>query len=246
MKANPSYKGKWYAPMIDNPAYIGEWAPRKIPNPNYFEDLNPVKSLNKIVSVQASVIDLIQLIMALKQGGVGIELWTMTEDILFDNIYIGHSLEDAKVLKAETFDVKKPLEEAQSKAKKPEPLDDEEELTFWEDPIEFLRTKAFKFVDLAQLDPILAVKTQPEVGAVLALAVVTLFGMLGMAFGLIGGSQKPVTKVHILAVPETSPSRMLTRLHSHQRRRTRPHPTTSRNPSLHLSRLRAVRRQTPL
>lgn len=175
MKANPSYKGKWYAPMIDNPAYIGEWAPRKIPNPNYFEDLNPVKSLNKI-------------------GGVGIELWTMTEDILFDNIYIGHSLEDAKVLKAETFDVKKPLEEAQSKAKKPEPLDDEEELTFWEDPIEFLRTKAFKFVDLAQLDPILAVKTQPEVGAVLALAVVTLFGMLGMAFGLIGGSQKPVTK----------------------------------------------------
>ena len=50
MKANPKYRGKWYAPMIDNPAYIGEWAPRKIPNPDYFEDLEPVKSLNKIVS----------------------------------------------------------------------------------------------------------------------------------------------------------------------------------------------------
>ena len=49
MKANPLYKGKWYAPMIDNPAYIGEWAPRKIPNPDFFEDLNPVKNLNKIV-----------------------------------------------------------------------------------------------------------------------------------------------------------------------------------------------------
>ena len=49
MKANPKYRGKWYAPMIDNPAYKGEWAPRKIPNPDYFEDLTPVKSLNKIV-----------------------------------------------------------------------------------------------------------------------------------------------------------------------------------------------------
>lgn len=49
MKANPNYKGKWYAPMIDNPAYKGPWAPRKIPNPNYFEDLTPVKSLPKIV-----------------------------------------------------------------------------------------------------------------------------------------------------------------------------------------------------
>lgn len=49
MKANPDYKGKWYAPMIDNPAYKGPWAPRKIPNPDYFEDLTPVKSLPKIV-----------------------------------------------------------------------------------------------------------------------------------------------------------------------------------------------------
>lgn len=48
-KANPLYKGKWYAPMIDNPAYKGEWAPRKIANPDYFEDLTPVKSLEKIV-----------------------------------------------------------------------------------------------------------------------------------------------------------------------------------------------------
>ena len=73
-KANPNYKGKWFAPMIDNPEYKGEWAPRKIPNPNYFEDLTPAKSLIPI-------------------GGVGIELWTMTEDILFDNIYVFGKLE---------------------------------------------------------------------------------------------------------------------------------------------------------
>lgn len=48
-KANPEYKGKWYAPMIDNPEYKGEWAPRKIANPDYFEDLTPAKSLSKIV-----------------------------------------------------------------------------------------------------------------------------------------------------------------------------------------------------
>ena len=50
MKANPDYKGKWYAPMIDNSAYIGEWHPRQIPNPDFFEDLNPVQNLKKIVS----------------------------------------------------------------------------------------------------------------------------------------------------------------------------------------------------
>ena len=33
----------------------------------------------------------------------------MTEDILFDNLYVGHSVEDAKKLAAETFEVKKPL-----------------------------------------------------------------------------------------------------------------------------------------
>jgi len=49
LKANPAYKGKWYAPMIDNPEYKGEWAPRKIPNPGYFEDVTPVKNLEKIV-----------------------------------------------------------------------------------------------------------------------------------------------------------------------------------------------------
>jgi len=50
MKANPAFKGKWYAPMIDNPEYKGEWAPRRIPNPGYFEDNEPVKNLEKIVS----------------------------------------------------------------------------------------------------------------------------------------------------------------------------------------------------
>ncbi|KAJ7024393.1 Calreticulin family-domain-containing protein [Mycena alexandri] len=174
-KANPAYKGKWYAPMIDNPAYIGEWAPRKIANPDFYEDLTPIKTLGKI-------------------GGVGIELWTMTEDILFDNIYIGHSPEDAKAFAAETFDIKKPLEAAAAKPAVEDDEDDETTGSFKENPIAFIRQKVFTFIDLAKLDPLLAFKSHPETGIALAGAILTLFGMLGALFGLVGAGQKPITK----------------------------------------------------
>ncbi|THH33133.1 hypothetical protein EUX98_g1015 [Antrodiella citrinella] len=175
-KANPDYKGKWFAPLVDNPDYKGEWAPRKIPNPVFFEDLTPVKSLVPI-------------------GGIGIELWTMTEDILFDNIYIGHSVEDAKALAAESFDVKKPLEVAQSKSKV-KVDDDEEEVipSFKEDPVAFLRAKIYTFIDAVQEDPLKAIKAHPDTGLGLVLAIVTFLGMFGTLVGLIGGQQKPITK----------------------------------------------------
>lgn len=161
--------------MIDNPAYKGEWAPRKIPNPDFYEDLTPVKSLAKI-------------------GGIGIELWTMTEDILFDNIYVGHSPEDAKAFAAETFDIKKPLESAAAKPEVDEDDDDDSSVTFKEDPVTFIRQKVFTFIDLAKLDPLLAFKTHPETGVALAGAILTLFGMFGALFGLVGAGQKPITK----------------------------------------------------
>ncbi|OJA11333.1 hypothetical protein AZE42_10516 [Rhizopogon vesiculosus] len=174
-KANPAYKGKWYAPMIDNPAYIGEWSPRKISNPDYFEDLEPVKHLNKI-------------------GGVGIELWTMTEDILFDNIYVGHSVDDAKALAAETYDVKKPIESALS-AKK-DVIDDSDYYipSLLEDPVAHVRGKFALFFDAAQEDPVFAIITYWDTSLVLTGAVFTLFGMLGVLFGLVGSQQKPVAK----------------------------------------------------
>ncbi|KAF8510412.1 Calreticulin-domain-containing protein [Hysterangium stoloniferum] len=173
MTANPAYKGKWYPPMIDNPAYKGIWAPRKIPNPDYFEDKEPAKSLKRI-------------------GGVGIEIWTMTEDILFDNIYVGHSVEDAKALAAATFDIRKPLEAAKSAI----PDVEEEPATIdWKaDPVAFIRQKVFAFIDAAKVDPVEAFKAAPETGAVLVGAILTLFGMLGAVFGLVGGQQGGVTK----------------------------------------------------
>jgi len=164
-KANPDYKGKWYAPQIDNPAYKGVWAPRKIPNPGYFEDKAPVKSLAKI-------------------GGIGIELWTMTEDILFDNIYVGHSAEDAKKLATETFEIKKPLEVA---ADKPLADDEEEEkISFKDDPVSFIRNRVLLFIDAARVDPLRAFKSQPETGAALAFALFTLLGMFGALVNIIG------------------------------------------------------------
>jgi hypothetical protein len=120
----------------------------------------------------------------------------MTEDILFNNIYVGHSVEDAKALAAETFDVKKPLEVAQNK------VDFEDDITsevsFKEDPVGFVREKVFTFIDLAKIDPVAALKSQPETGAGLAIALFTLFGMLGGLLGLVGSQTQPITKVCII------------------------------------------------
>ncbi|KAK2464902.1 hypothetical protein APHAL10511_002978 [Amanita phalloides] len=173
-KANPDYKGKWYAPLIPNPAYKGPWAPRKIPNPDYFEDKEPIKSLPKI-------------------GGVGIELWTMTEDILFNNFYIGHSIDDAKKFADETFAVKKPLEVNANKPVASDDEEDDEAPAFKEDPVGFVRQKIVNFVDAAKENPIEAFKSQPETGAFLTAVFLTLFGMIGAFLGLIGGSKPTIT-----------------------------------------------------
>ncbi|GME71613.1 unnamed protein product [Ambrosiozyma monospora] len=104
---NPAYKGKWLAPLIDNPAYKGEWAPRKIPNPAYYEDKTP-SNLEPI-------------------GSLGFELWTMTDSILFDNIYLGHSIEEAETIGNDTFVPKLAIEEKVAAASAPKPQFDAEE-----------------------------------------------------------------------------------------------------------------------
>jgi calnexin len=85
---NPEYKGKWRAPLLDNPNYQGKWAPRKIPNPEFFEDLTPFQNMASIAAV-------------------GIELWSMSSDILFDNIVITDSEDLANDWAAETYDLKR-------------------------------------------------------------------------------------------------------------------------------------------
>jgi len=102
--SNPAYQGKWVPPRIDNPAYKGPWKPRRIDNPAFFNDSQP--------HAMAPI------------GGIGIELWTMQEGILFDNILI--SADDSKLpsggvgfLLAENTFVKRQAAERQAKQKRP-------------------------------------------------------------------------------------------------------------------------------
>ncbi|KAH9129569.1 hypothetical protein LEN26_005448 [Aphanomyces euteiches] len=73
---NPAYRGKWTPPMIENPDFVGEWEPRKIPNPDFFEDDHAAR--------MAPI------------GAIAFEVWTMTENIQIDNIWLGYDLEAAK------------------------------------------------------------------------------------------------------------------------------------------------------
>ncbi|XP_030371768.1 calnexin [Scaptodrosophila lebanonensis] len=84
---NQEYKGKWRAPMIDNPNYQGKWAPRKIPNPDFYEDLKPFE----MTPINA----------------VGLELWSMSSDILFDNLIITDDVDVAREFAANSFDIKR-------------------------------------------------------------------------------------------------------------------------------------------
>uniref|UniRef100_A0A914GXN4 Calnexin n=1 Tax=Globodera rostochiensis TaxID=31243 RepID=A0A914GXN4_GLORO len=86
MKPNPLYKGKWTTPKIKNPNYKGAWSARLIDNPAYF-DADPYKQLEPI-------------------GAVGIELWTMSEQIVFDNIALADDEDIADDLARQTFDFK--------------------------------------------------------------------------------------------------------------------------------------------
>ncbi|XP_076911496.1 calnexin homolog [Bidens hawaiensis] len=95
MKRNPGYKGKWYAPLIDNPNYMGVWKPREIPNVDYFDldkpDFDPV-------------------------AAIGIEIWTMQDGILFDNILIASDEMSAKSVRDTTWMPKFLVEKARQTA----------------------------------------------------------------------------------------------------------------------------------
>lgn len=183
MKANPAYKGKWSAPLIDNPDYKGPWSPRLIPNPDYFEDKTPA-NFEPI-------------------GAIGFELWTMTKDILFDNIYIGHSIEDAEKLQQETFDVKKKYEVAEEDAlapKAPEPAAEAAE-SFKDDPVNFIKQKLELFFAVAQQDPMSALKAFPEVAGAIIAGFVTVFAVLLGLISAVTGSSSPAPKKKVAAAP---------------------------------------------
>jgi calnexin len=91
---NPKYKGKWKPSLIANPNFKGKWSARKIPNPEFFEDPFPWK----MASVDA----------------VAFELWTISNQIAFDNILVADNVDAANLILDHTYQIKKELADAES------------------------------------------------------------------------------------------------------------------------------------
>ncbi|CAM6096034.1 unnamed protein product [Calypogeia fissa] len=104
-KKNPAFKGKWYAPLIENPSYQGVWKPRNIDNPDWFE-------LEKLTLEPIAAI--------------GIEIWTMQEGILFDNVLVTYDEAEAEAYRETTWSPKwtaekvKKVDEEEEAATEPE------------------------------------------------------------------------------------------------------------------------------
>ena len=119
----------------------------------------------------------------------------MQNDILFDNIYIGHSVEDAEKLRSETFDIKHAIEKAEEDASKPPPPKDEPkgplDINFMEDPVRFVREKLDLFWDVAKNDPVQAVKFFPDVAGGIGAVAVAILAILITAISLSSGASPP-------------------------------------------------------
>jgi calnexin len=175
MVPNPEYKGKWTQPYIENPDYKGEWYPRKIANPSWFQDSRP-SDLEPI-------------------GAIGFELWSMDKDILFDNIYFGHSIDDAQLLGNETWKPKFDLEQeavlnVAKEAKKPEGTEQvtEEDV---ENILENVVSKLKIFVDDAQdyvrdflEDPLNTLSSRPAEAGIYASTAIAIASFVLMTISL--------------------------------------------------------------
>jgi calnexin len=125
----------------------------------------------------------------------------MQSDITFDNIYIGHSVEDAAKFREETYDVKRPVEEAEDEKTKPKPAEipkSPSDLKFMDDPVTFVKEKLDLFITLAKKDPIEAVKFMPEVagsiGGALVLLIAIVVGVAGAGGSAAAPSKEDIKK----------------------------------------------------
>lgn len=121
----------------------------------------------------------------------------MTNDILFDNIYIGHSVEDAKKFADETFHEKHPYEELAELAEKPkkdEKAASPSDLDFLEDPVTYVKEKLDLFLTIAKSDPIQAVKFVPEIAGGIAAILFTLVAVIVGIVSMSGSSAPPAVK----------------------------------------------------
>lgn len=110
----------------------------------------------------------------------------MQNDILFDNIYIGHSEPDADTFAKSTWAIKHASEkdeEEKSKPKKDEKAEALTDLNFMDDPVKYAMAKWDMFQELWSRDPMQAIKLVPEVTGAIGFGGVTL---LALIVGLLG------------------------------------------------------------
>ncbi|XP_022872834.1 calnexin homolog 1-like isoform X2 [Olea europaea var. sylvestris] len=175
MKRNPAYKGKWHAPLIDNPNYKGIWKPQEIPNPDYFELEKP--NFEPIAAI-------------------GIEIWTMQDGLLFDNILIASNEKVAETYRLSAW---KPKFEVEKEKQKEEESTDSEGLKGIQKVVfDYL----YKIADLPVLgdhkvkvlELIEKAEKQPNVtiGVLVSIIIVILTLLVKIIFG---GKKKPAQTV---------------------------------------------------
>ncbi|KAM0987900.1 hypothetical protein ACFX13_012146 [Malus domestica] len=181
MKHNPAYKGKWSPPMIDNPSYKGIWKPREIPNPDYFETEKP--NFEPIAAI-------------------GIEIWTMQDGILFDNMLIADDEKVAESVRLTTWKPKFETEKEKQKA--------EEEAAGLSDGLSSYQKKVFdllyKIADVSFLDAYkpriieLIEKGEKQPNITIGVIVSVVVVLLSIFFKILFGGKKPA----VVTVPEPS------------------------------------------
>jgi calnexin len=121
----------------------------------------------------------------------------MQNDILFDNIYIGHSVADAEKFAEETFHLKHAVEKQLELAEKPveekkpaSPLD----LKFMDDPVLYIKEKLELFITIARTNPVEAIKFVPEVAGGIAAVIITVLALIIGLFSMGGSTPPPKVK----------------------------------------------------
>lgn len=122
----------------------------------------------------------------------------MQNDIMFNNIYIGHSVADAEKLAEETFKLKHPVEQAAETADKPKEEEKKpaspNDLKFLDDPVLYIKEKLDLFLTIAKNDPVDAIKFVPEIAGGIVAIFVTLIAIVAGLVGLSGGQAPAAAK----------------------------------------------------
>ncbi|KAJ6845661.1 calnexin-like protein [Iris pallida] len=175
-KRNPAYKGKWSAPLIDNPAYKGIWKPQEIPNPEYFElerpEFEPI-------------------------AAIGIEIWTMQDGILFDNILIASDEKTAESYRDNNWKPKYEVEKEKQKEEEAADVVPGElsgfqkkvfDVLYKTADIPFLEAYKIKIIDVIEKG-----EKQPNLTVGILVSVVVVISTI--IFRILFGGKKPVAPV---------------------------------------------------